>query len=241
MTTSFKTIMILGAVLGVVGIGILLYLRVFTSSTSPITISPDTSANSTQREFKIVAFGDSLTAGLGVDLKDSYPSLLESQLNTDPTYQAFNRTFTVINMGVSGETTTGGLERVNFVLAQKPDLILLGLGANDMLRATNPEVVGKNLTTMVEELTKNGTPVILLGMQSAVSNGFIYKRNFDDIYPTLAETYDLPLVPFFLEGVALVPNLNTSDGIHPNRAGYEKIISENILPVLEPRLKNLIN
>jgi len=242
MTTSIKTLAILGALVAVAGLGILVYLGVFTSGRSETTTKTDSSTRTdvTREEFKIVAFGDSLTAGLGVDLKDSYPSILETILNTDPKYRALNRKFLVINMGVSGETTTAGLERVDFVLAQKPDLILFGLGANDMLRSTNPDLVEKNLTTIVEKLTKSGTPVIILGMQSAASNGFIYKRNFDGIYPTLSKTYNLPLVPFFLAGVALETSLNTADGIHPNRAGYEQIINENLLPILELTIEEII-
>lgn len=204
---------------------------------------PDTAATTTtskNKEFKIVAFGDSLTAGLNVDLKDSYPSILEATLQSDAQYKKFNRTFKVVNMGVSGETTTGGLERVDFVLAQKPDLILLGLGANDMLRSVDPSIVSTNLNQVIKKLRATGVPVIVLGMQSVLSNGFGYKRDFDAIYPKLAKTYKLPLVPFFLEGVALIPSLNTSDGIHPNRAGYEMIITKNILPVLEPELNLLI-
>jgi acyl-CoA thioesterase-1 len=192
-------------------------------------------------EFKIVAFGDSLTAGYGVNLGDSYPSQLEKELNSNSTFSEFNHVFKVINMGVSGETTTGGLDRVDFVLSQKPDLILFGLGANDMLRSTQPELVFSNLDAMMQKFSKSGVPVILLGMQSVASNGQRYKKEFDDMYPTLAKTYNVPLVPFFLKDVVLVSALNTTDGIHPNQAGYELIISNNILPTLTPVLSNLLD
>jgi len=191
-----------------------------------------------KKEFKIVAFGDSLTAGLNVPLKDSYPRILEDILNNNREY---NLIFKVINMGVSGETSSGGLDRVLFVLEQKPDLILLGLGANDMLRNTDPAFIRSNIDSVIQKIISSKVPVVLLGMQSVASNGTEYKKNFDSIYPTLARKYDLPLVPFFLNGVALQPNLNTVDGIHPNRLGYETVINKNILPVLGPSLKQIID
>jgi acyl-CoA thioesterase-1 len=238
MSTSTKIIIVIVTVL-VIGFGILMYSGVFSTNTTSPSIKTPAEQSVTGETFKIVAFGDSLTAGLGVAIADSYPSQLEKILNTDPVYTQYDKTFTIINMGVSGETTSGGVDRVDFILAQKPDLILLGLGANDMLRSTDPALVEKNLTTILDKITKTGTPVILLGMESTISNGFAYKRNFDALYPTLAKTYDLPLVPFFLEGVVLEPSLNISDGIHPNQAGYEKIISENIKPILTPTLKSI--
>jgi acyl-CoA thioesterase-1 len=150
-----------------------------------------------------------------------------------------NVSIKVVNMGVSGETSSGGLDRVDFVISQNPDLVLLGLGANDMLRATDPSLVKNNLEKIIKSFKGKNITVILLGMQSQVSNGINYKIDFDSIYPDLSKKYKLPLVPFFLEGVALVPNLNTSDGIHPNRSGYEKIIDENIMNVLLPYLEKI--
>jgi len=193
-----------------------------------------------KREFKIVAFGDSLTAGFNVPLKDSYPSILEDILNNSREYKEYDVTFKVINMGVSGETTSGGLDRIDFVIEQKPDLILLGLGANDMLRNTDPAFIRSNIDSVIQKIISSQTPLILLGMQSVASNGREYKRDFDSIYPTLARKYDLPLVPFFLDGVALKSAFNTADGIHPNRQGYEEIVNENILPVLRPSLKQIL-
>jgi acyl-CoA thioesterase I len=178
--------------------------------------------------YTVVAFGDSLTAGLGVALSESYPAQLENILK-----KKYARV-RVINMGVSGETTSGGLERVDFVLKQKPSLILLGLGANDMLRGTSPETTKTNLDTIITRLRAADVPIVLLGMKSASSNGTVFSKEFDAIYPTLARTFTIPLVPFFLEGVALVPTLNTADGIHPNKAGYAQILEQNILPVIAP-------
>lgn len=186
-----------------------------------------------QDEYLIVAFGDSLTAGYNVRLEESYPNQLALLLQKD------RPNVRVINMGVSGETTTGGLSRVDFVIAQKPKLVLLGLGANDMLRGTDPTLTRRNLEQILGALQAASIPVVLLGMQSQSSNGAEYVRQFNAIYPDLALKYQVPLVPFFLQGVALTPVLNTGDGIHPNADGYAKIIRENILPVLEPLLPSV--
>jgi acyl-CoA thioesterase-1 len=184
--------------------------------------------------YTIVAFGDSLTAGYGVSLSESYPAQLEALLAKK--YADIR----VINMGVSGETTTGGLERVDFILQQKPSLVLLGLGANDMLRGTPPSTTKQNLTTIISRFQEADVPIVLLGMQSASSNGTTFTKEFDAIYPTLAASFSIPLVPFFLDGVALVPTLNTADGIHPNKDGYARIIEQNILPVTTPLLDVVI-
>jgi acyl-CoA thioesterase I len=185
----------------------------------------------TGQTFKIVAFGDSLTAGYGVKLEESYPAQLESYLREE------NPNIAVVNMGVSGETTTGGLDRVDFVISQNPNLVLLGLGANDMLRSTSPDLTKANLEKMILAFKEKNIPVVLLGMEAQVTSGFAYKKKFDVIYKDLAKKYDLALVPFFLENVVLVKSLNIDDGIHPNKAGYEKIVKENVLPVVSGVLK----
>jgi acyl-CoA thioesterase-1 len=193
--------------------------------------------NSIKKEYKIVAFGDSLTAGYGVDLKDSYPSILEENLNKKA--EGKNTEIKIINMGVSGETTSGGVDRVEFVISQNPNLVLLGLGANDMLRSTAPSLTRDNLDKIIKSFKDKNIKVILLGMESQITNGIEYRKEFNSIYPDLSGKYDLPLVPFFLKGVVLVPSLNTADSIHPNRMGYEKIIKENVEPVLLPYLKKI--
>lgn len=207
------------------------------TNTKNDSIVNDASLDTDNNNYKIVAFGDSLTAGYGVDLKDSYPSILEAKLREEKIVKNKNLNITVLNMGVSGETTTGGLERVDFIISQNPNLILLGLGANDMLRGLSPKATKGNLDSIMKRFTEKNIPIILLGMQSQISNGLGYKKEFDDIYPTLAKKYNSPLVPFFLKGVVLVPSLNISDGIHPNREGYEKIVQENIMPTLLNFLK----
>ncbi len=185
----------------------------------------------TDQTFKIVAFGDSLTAGYGVKPEESYPSLLEKELKKE------NPNIEIVNMGVSGETTTGGLARVDLIISENPQLVLLGLGANDMFRSIDTEIVKTNLEKMILAFKEKNIPVILLGMRAQIINSNTYKKNFNSIYEDLAEKYNLPLVPYFLENVVLVKTLNISDGIHPNAAGYEKIVQENVLPVVKKVLR----
>jgi acyl-CoA thioesterase-1 len=201
---------------------------------SPPRTTPTQNTLPVEDTYTIVAFGDSLTAGLGVSLSESYPAQLETLLKEK--YPNIR----VINMGVSGETTSGGLDRVDFVLQQKPSLVLLGLGANDMLRGTPPLTTKQNLSTIITRFKEADVAVVLLGMQSASSNGTTFTKDFDALYPALARTFNIPLVPFFLDGVALVPTLNTADVIHPNKAGYAYIIEKNILPIITPLLDAVI-
>lgn len=185
-----------------------------------------------KESLKIVAFGDSLTAGYGVTLEESYPSFLEKNLRE----KGFD--IEVINMGVSGETSFGAFDRYEFIAKQNPEIILLGMGANDMLRGMSVEDLTLNLEKIITFFQENNITVVLLGMKSVSSNGKEYAEKFNAVYPNLAKKYNLPLVPFFLEGVALNPSLNTSDGIHPNKKGYEKVVEENILPILLPVLQS---
>ncbi len=219
-------------ILGITSLVVLVFSGIiyFKRDTTPATSSTSTVE---KKELTIVAFGDSLTAGYGVDLSESYPYILDERLAQEKISAK------VINMGVSGETTQGGTERVSFVLEQEPDVVLLGLGANDMLRSLPPSLVRTNLDFIIKSLTDANKKVVLLGMKSSITNGSAYRQEFDVIYEDLAKKYDLALVPFFLEGVVLRSSLNTSDGIHPNKAGYEKIVDENILPILLPYLKKL--
>lgn len=184
-------------------------------------------ASEIQKEYKIVAFGDSITAGYGVDVADSYPSILEERL------RAVNPGVTIINMGVSGETTAGGLKRMDAVIAEKPDVVLLGLGGNDMLRSLSVTEARSNLETMIQKFQAEGITVVLMGMKGSLHNTKQYRDEFNDIYPDLAKKYDLVLVPYFLEGVVLRSDLNIADRLHPNRAGYEKIVDKNIMPVVK--------
>jgi len=181
----------------------------------------------------LVAFGDSLTAGYGISLEDAYPKQLELALKE----KGYN--VSIVNSGVSGETTAGGVRRVEFIRDQRPELVLLGLGANDALRRIPVEETEKNLRLILDVLRDAKIPVVLLGMKSPLNAGLAYAQDFNAIYPRLSDEYDVPLVEFFLEGVALRRELNIDDGIHPNREGYKTIVAENLLPVILPVAKSL--
>jgi acyl-CoA thioesterase-1 len=226
-TKQFLTFISISIIVIVVIFTGIMYIKKETPNGQPLAAPIE------KEELTIVAFGDSLTAGYGVDLSESYPYLLEKRLREE------KLNVKVINMGVSGETTQGGVDRASFVLEQNPDVVLLGLGANDMLRSLPPALVKANLDSIIKTLIDADKKIVLLGMKSSITNGGAYRQEFDVIYKDLSEKYKLTLVPFFLEGVALRPSLNTSDGIHPNKAGYEKIVDENIIPILLPYLKKL--
>jgi len=181
---------------------------------------------STHATTTIIVFGDSITAGYGINSMDAYPAVLERKLR-DVGYAV-----TVINSGVSGETSAGGLSRAEFVASQKPDIVILALGGNDMLRGIDPTSTRRNLAGIIETLKRSGATVILAGMRASANLGDAYVKQFDAIYPSLAREFDVPLVPFLLEGVALDPKLNQRDGIHPNEEGARVIAEQNILPML---------
>lgn len=178
---------------------------------------------------KIVAFGDSLTAGLGVAPEDSYPAELQRRLD------ALGFRFRVINAGVSGETTAGGLRRVPWILRSRPQFVILELGANDGLRGLKPEQTRANLERMIQQLQASGAHVILAGMTLPPNYGPDYIAEFERIFPDLAAQYGLTLIPFFLEGVAASGTLNQADGIHPTAEGYRRIVA-GVLRTLEPVL-----
>ncbi len=172
---------------------------------------------------RIMALGDSLTAGYGLSAKDSFPAQLERALN-----QA-GIAAKVLNAGVSGDTTAGGLARLDWALADNPQLVIVALGANDSLRAVAPKVTRENLAAILQKLRARGLSVLLAGMYAPPNLGQDYQASFDSIYPELASQYDVLLYPFFLEGVAAESDLNQADGIHPNANGVAVIV-RNILP-----------
>lgn len=187
------------------------------------TVAPAPTATTVVTAGTIVAMGDSLTEGLGVESDQNYPAQLERKL------QAEGYNWTVINAGVSGETTTGALERVDWVLTMQPDIVILATGGNDSLRAIDPALTESNLRQLVSLLQEAGATVILAGMQTIQNLGPEYTEAFRTIYPKVAADADLILVPFFLEGVAGDPKLNQEDFIHPTAAGYT-IVVETIYP-----------
>jgi acyl-CoA thioesterase-1 len=177
----------------------------------------------------IVAFGDSLTSGLGVAEEEAYPAQLQRRLD------AAGYRYRVINAGVSGDTTAGGVRRVEWVLNSKPAIVILELGANDGLRGIDPAQTRANLETIIQRLQAARVTVILAGMKLPPNYGREYTTRFEVIYPDLARKYHLPLMPFFLEGVAAQETLNQADGIHPTAAGY-RVIVENLFRTLQPLL-----
>jgi len=177
----------------------------------------------------IVAMGDSLTAGLGVSLQSSYPALLEQRLKEAGLH------YRVVNGGVSGETSSGARARINWILGMKPDLVILETGANDGLRGMDPELVKKNIDEIIKTLRDQEVEIVLAGMRMVANMGPDYLARFNRIYPDLADHYQIILMPFFLEGVAMQPDLNQADGLHPNEQGYQ-IITENLLPYVKQAL-----
>jgi len=175
---------------------------------------------------RIVAFGDSLTAGLGVSAEESYPAQLQRRLD-----EAGYR-YRVVNAGVSGDTTAGGVRRVDWVLNSRPSLVILELGGNDGLRGIDPGQTKANLDQIIKRLQAAGVTVVLAGIKLPPNYGADYISRFEAIYPELARAYHLVLIPFFLEGVATKTALNQADGIHPTGPGYQVIV-DRMIPVLE--------
>ena len=172
---------------------------------------------------KILMIGTSLTQGLGLQPGTEIPAVLEAKL------KAAGIPAPVINAGVSGDTSAGGLARLDWSLADHPDAAIVELGSNDALRGIDPAQTEKNLAAILARLKSEHVPVLLLGMRAPRNLGPEYAARFDPIYPRLAAQYDVPLYPFVLDGVALTPRLNQADGIHPNPAGV-KIIVDRMFP-----------
>lgn len=175
---------------------------------------------------RIVGFGDSLMAGYQLDPQDAFPARLETAL------EDAGHDVRVSNAGVSGDTTGGGLARLDWSVSEETDLVILQLGANDMLRGLPVDKAEANLAAMIERLEARGITVLLAGMRAAPNLGADYARAFDAIYPRLAARHDLVLMPFFLEGVAAEPSLLLDDGMHPNAAGVARMV-EAALPYVE--------
>ncbi len=179
---------------------------------------------------KIIAFGDSLTAGFGLAETESYPYLLQQKLKAD------GYDYEVVNAGISGETSLGGLERADWVLEQEnAKILILELGANDLLRGLSPAKMKENLDRIIRKAKAKNIQVLLCGMLAPPSAGSNYQREFMMAFPDLAEEHDVEFLPFLLEGVAMKKELNQPDGIHPNAEG-EKVMTENIYRALKPML-----
>jgi acyl-CoA thioesterase I len=178
----------------------------------------------------IVCFGDSLTAGFGVDPGKSYPDLLQAELDRG------GYRYRIVNFGVSGDTTQDGIERLPLVLAEMPRVVLLEFGANDGLRGQPVSIAEANLSQMIEALQKAGIITVLAGITLPPNYGPDYIRKFNAIYSELATKYQLPMIPFLLAGAAGHPDLMQQDGLHPNAEGT-RLVAENVARVLEPLLR----
>lgn len=175
---------------------------------------------------RLIALGDSLTAGYGLPREQGFAVKLEEAL------KAKGHDVRVVNAGVSGDTTAGGLARLDWTLAQGGEAVLVALGANDMLRGLPPEQAERNLDAILGGVSQRKLPVLLIGMQASANLGADYAAGFNAIYPRLAKKHGVDLYPFFLEGVALKPGMNQDDGLHPNARGVEEIV-RRILPKTE--------
>ena len=175
---------------------------------------------------RIVALGDSLTAGLGLPAQNAFPAKLQAAL------KAKGIAANVVNAGVSGDTASAGLERLDWSVPDGADGVIVELGANDALRGLDPRLTQKALAAILDKLAARHIPVLLAGMKAPRNLGSDYTARFDAIYPALASTHPVVFYPFFLEGVATDPHLNQGDGLHPNAAGVDVIVAR-ILPQVE--------
>ncbi|AGP50083.1 lysophospholipase [Psychrobacter sp. G] len=208
-----------------------------TSQTSDTQLSQTTSTTNPaeqQAPLTILALGDSLTEGLGVDNNANYPAQLQTRLQ-----ELGYKDIKVINSGLSGETSTGLVNRLDWVLQTKPDVTILTIGANDAIRGIDVATVEANIRTAVKRLQDNDSVVILGGMQIYDNLGSDYVKSFAAIYPRVAKDLNVTLIPFFLDGVGGDPKLNQADAIHPTKEGYTLIVNNNILPILQPELKKI--
>lgn len=178
----------------------------------------------------VVVLGDSLTAGLGVAADEAFPARLQARMRAE------GYVYRVTNAGVSGDTTAGGLRRVDWVLRANPEIVIVALGANDGLRGQSPQAIRANLEEIVARLQAAGARVLLVGMRLPPNYGADYTKEFEAIFPAVARRAKVALMPFLLDGVAADPRLNQADGIHPTAAG-QQIMADRVWPYLRPLLR----
>jgi acyl-CoA thioesterase-1 len=178
----------------------------------------------------LVFLGDSLTAGLGLAKEQAFPALIDERLRTE------GRPWKVVNAGVSGDTTAGGVARLDWIYQQKVDVLFVCLGANDGLRGIPVVETERNLRVILDRARKEGTRVVLAGVQLPENYGTAYRTAFAGIFPRLAKAYRVPLLPFLLEGVAMNPRLNQPDGIHPTAEGA-RIVAGHVWTALDRTLR----
>src|SRR5262245_48071201 len=203
---------------------------IFACCNNKSTPQPQHSNAPTKQRPKIVAFGDSLTAGLGLTAKETYPANLQAMLDSA------GYDYEVVNAGVSGDTSAGGLRRMDWVLDEHVKIVILELGANDILRGLPIELMKENLAKMIESMQTRGITVILAGMEAPTNSGPEYRKEVHDAYRSLAEQFHTPFIPFFLEGVVQSEKLVQEDLSHPNPAGA-KVLAQTVFIVLNPLLE----
>ncbi|HEY7669426.1 MAG TPA: arylesterase [Hyphomicrobium sp.] len=190
------------------------------------TIGPESALAGAAKPLRIVAFGDSLTSGYGLRPSQSFPVQLQKALKER------GHNVVVTNAGVAGDTTAGGLERLEWAVPDGTDAVIVELGANDALRGIDPKVTRTNLEKIIASLKERRIPILLAGMRSPANWGETYSEDFDGVFPKLARANGLVFYPFFLDGVVLDPKLNQDDGMHPSGKGVAEIV-KRMLPVVE--------
>lgn len=208
-----------------------------TSTQVPVSVTTESKATTQPAQTKsitILALGDSLTEGLGVAENQAYPAQLEAALKQ----AGINAK--VVNSGLSGETSTGLLNRINWALKTKPDITILTIGANDAMRGIDIDTIENNIRQSITSIQQSGSRVILSGMQIYDNMGEEYVKAFASMYQRIAKDTGVAFIPFFLDGVAADSTLNQSDRIHPTAEGYTRIVEQNILPVLTPVVTDML-
>jgi acyl-CoA thioesterase-1 len=181
-------------------------------------------------EETLAVLGDSLTAGFGVAPEEAFPALVQERLRRE------GYDYRVVNAGVSGDTTAGGLRRVDWVLRTRPSIVIVALGSNDGLRGLSVDAMRQNLGEIITRIRASGARVLLAGMRLPPNYGGEYARAFAAVFPTVASKAGIPLMPFLLDGVAGEPGLNQPDGIHPNARG-QQVVATRLWPYLAPLLR----
>jgi acyl-CoA thioesterase-1 len=202
-------------------------LSILAALATPYSVRADT-----PQPVTLVAFGDSLTAGYGLKASEAFPAQLQMAL------QAKGYKVTIVNAGVSGDTTADGLRRFDWAMQPKPDGVILELGANDALRGIDPKEPSANLDKMLATLKSKGVDVLLTGMKAPNNWGADYAKAFDAIYTDLAAKYGVTLYPFFLDGVALDPDFSQPDGLHPTASGVAEVV-KRIMPHVEALVQRI--
>ncbi|BBZ90629.1 arylesterase [Bradyrhizobium diazoefficiens] len=212
--------------------GLFMHIAVLMLAVMTIATNASAQAQPAAQPIKLVVLGDSLSAGLGLPAQEAFPTKLQKALQTKGIEVGMT------NAGVSGDTASGGRDRLDWSVPEGTEGVIVELGANDALRGIDPGLTRAALTDIVQRLKARGIPVMLCGMLAPPNYGADYAARFNSIYPDLAKQFDVPLYPFFLDGVAADAKLNQADGIHPTAAGVDIIVG-NMMPTVEAFLRNI--